>query len=121
MSPVATTAHADDGPSPPPPPIATPFDLWDPFGDPGALRRASDAWLGAADHLDRTSAHLDEMAATVARRWSGEAHDAFAAGTPSSATRSSVRKGTHELRIDWEMDGEVVATETVFVEHDRKG
>ncbi|MBW3614260.1 MAG: hypothetical protein KY439_02995, partial [Actinobacteria bacterium] len=36
--------EAEPPPPPPPPPITTSFDLWDPFGEPGELRAAADAW-----------------------------------------------------------------------------
>lgn len=45
-------------PPPPPPPIETSFDLWDPFGQPGELRAAADAWEAAAAHLDQLRAEL---------------------------------------------------------------
>lgn len=69
----------------PPPPIETSFDLWDPFGQPGELRAAADAWEAAAAHLDQLRSGLGRAVLASSGGWSGRAADAFGAHWGSMA------------------------------------
>ena len=74
-----STSGNEAAPPPPPPPIETSVDLWDPFGQPGELRAAADAWDAVAAHLDDMRSHLDGVVRSSAAGWSGEAQRAFTA------------------------------------------
>lgn len=74
-----STSGNEAAPPPPPPPIETSVDLWDPFGQPGELRAAADAWDAVAAHLDDMRSHLDGVVRSSAAGWSGEARRAFSA------------------------------------------
>lgn len=64
-------------PPPPPPPIETSVDLWDPFGQPGELRAAADAWDAMAARLEDMTGYLGGVVDGSASDWSGQARDAF--------------------------------------------
>ncbi|MBW3615018.1 MAG: WXG100 family type VII secretion target, partial [Actinobacteria bacterium] len=74
---MASHDEAEPPPPPPPPPITTSFDLWDPFGEPGELRAAADAWDEVADHLDQLRSRLGAAVLVDESGWTGRAADAF--------------------------------------------
>lgn len=81
-------------PPPPPPPIETSRSIWEPGGDPAALRAAAAAWRSLAGTLGETASAIDAGATTLGERWTGEAADAFAAYW--SGLRGSLEEGvTH--------------------------
>ncbi|MCU1351644.1 MAG: hypothetical protein JWM05_853 [Acidimicrobiales bacterium] len=78
MADQCTTTDDPPPPEPPPPPIHTSYDLWNPGGDPGALRQAATAWRALADALRATAGDIDAGATELSHSWHGQAQRAFA-------------------------------------------
>jgi WXG100 family type VII secretion target len=65
------------GPSPKPPAIHRSFNIWNPGGDPGAIRQAAQAWRTLASDL-RTAQHdVGQQVSSLRSGWTGQASDAF--------------------------------------------
>jgi uncharacterized protein YukE len=78
MADQCTTTDDAPPPEPPPPPIHTSYDLWNPGGDPGALRRAATAWRALAEALRTAAGDIDDAATELSHSWHGQAQQAFA-------------------------------------------
>jgi WXG100 family type VII secretion target len=73
----APTPTPSPGPSPTPPRIHRSFNVWNPGGDPGAIRQAAAAWRTLAGDL-RTAQHdVEQQVSSLRSGWTGKASDAF--------------------------------------------
>lgn len=73
----APTPTPSPGPSPTPPKVHRSFSIWNPGGDPGAIRQAAAAWRTLASDLRTTQHDVEQQVSGLRAGWTGTASDAF--------------------------------------------
>lgn len=76
MSDQSTTTEAPPEP-PPPPPVVTDIDIWNPGGDPAALRAAADAWTAMGATLRAQAEAIRTSRTMLGDGWQGPARGAY--------------------------------------------
>ena len=72
-TPAPATPAAEEPAEPPPPPVWSPAQLWDPAGEPGPCEVAAGAWRRQGGALTALADSLEEIGSPLPDFWVGEA------------------------------------------------